>query len=97
MLLSVVHVSNPGVLNSPENQIACRLSRAPAFEKPVIRRSINKKANRKASPLKLLQEIISVGLFYRLPQSHLQRCKLSDKPILLSKSKPERMLRPSSL
>jgi hypothetical protein len=47
MLLSVVHVSNPGILNSPENQIACRLSRAPAFEKPVIRRSIIKKPTEK--------------------------------------------------
>jgi len=94
MLLCVVHASNPDFLNGPDNQIGIRLSRADAFEKSVIQGSIIKKPTERLLLLNFFKKIISVGLYYSLPQSNCQRCKLSDKPILLSKSKPERMLLP---
>lgn len=69
---------------SSNTPMAKRLSRGHMCMKPFNHGFITNKPTERLLLLQILQEIVSVGLFYRLPHSNCQRCKLSDKPFLLS-------------
>lgn len=79
------------------NPIARRYLKSPARRKLFNLFLFQKKTNRKTSPWAIPRETLSVGVLYRLPPSLRQRCKLSDKPILRSTSKPDRYMPSQSL